>query len=746
MVRGFILAAALFVRWAAIGAEQPRAAELAAGLSQLSLNPAETYRVRDLELNRGDVKFYLTEGILSFFSPLNGRVVGALFTTENVESGDGEVLALPSERSERASLASFTQRPNLNEHLRAAIFFFSDNTAGELIREIKVRNIPSAPDLIDQLNAQFGRATRNLTGGIDLRILQSLADARPPGDGFFYAGLFGRTIPSFSMFYDPQTLEPVTFGQGATVGDAENFQVWAAYRSRRAPAFVPPPNRFSHYRLQTDIRPDLTLQSAADFDYRSEVADGRVLRFEMSDRLRVVDAMIDGVTVEVFQRPAVAAANANSGGAFLLITRAPLVPGDHHVTVRYGGGVIRQTASGTFFVDDRTSWFPYSASLSSTFDLIFHCPERLRLVSTGELISEEVKNGVRIVHRQNEEARPFAGFNLGRYSLLSHNGAKYRVEVYSDKEAGTPVADIPQQTERILDFYTQLWGVQPLHSLAVSPIAGYFGQGFPGLVYLSDAAYLRPENRAPALRTERFDTFLNRLLLPHEVAHQWWGNVVTSSTYRSGWLVEALANYSALQYLEATEAGGSARSILAQYRTDLLASSGGEKVEATGPLDWGSRLLNTRNPAAWQPIVYGKGVWVLHMLRQRLGDKAFNEFERQLLVEFRSRTFTNEDVAAVAAKLLPAGQFRDRDPGLKHFFDTWILNTGIPQLSLKREGRDWLLDVEGVDESFSVDVPIRCGRAEFELRATKGENYLPRAARQSNTCSLPDNNTFLYTK
>lgn len=738
-----LLASALTLQLAR-ASDSPRAAELAAGLAHLSLDAEATYRVRDLEVNRGGAKIYLTEGVLSFFAPLNGHVIGAVFTAENIESGDAEVLLLPPVRSERMSLASFIQHPNLDEHLRAAIFFFADATAAELRRQIEAHESKAAPELVEQLNSQFGPGARNLSGGIDLRILQSMLDAHAASDGFFYAALFGRTLPSFSLFYDPQSVEPVTLGQGAAVGTNDNFQVWATFRPRNVPTFVPPPNRFSNYRIEASIRADLTMAGKAEFAYQSTASDGRAIRFEMSERLRVVDAAIDGMPVEVFQRAAVASADAKAGGAFLLIASKVLVPGAHQVSVHYGGGVIRQTASGTFFVDDRTSWFPYSPSLSSTFDLTLHCPERLRLVSTGELISEEVKDGIRSVHRRAGVARPFAGFNLGRYALESHDGAHYKIEVYSDLAAGVSPTDIPHQTERILEFYTKLWGVAPLRSLAISPIAGYFGQGFPGLVYLSDAAYLRPENRAPAIRTERFDTFLNRLLLPHEIAHQWWGNMITSSTYRSAWLVEALANYSALQYLEAAEGRESVRSILSQYRGDLFLNSGGESMESTGPLDWGNRLLNTRNPAAWQTIVYGKGVWVLEMLRQRIGERGFIELERQMLAAFKNRTFTNEDVADMAAKLLPSGAFRERDRDLKLFFDTWIFNTGIPRLGLRRDGRDWLLDVAGVDESFSVDVPIRCGKSVFEVRATKGENYLPRETRGAAGCALPDASTFLY--
>src|SRR5262249_55063269 len=86
--------------------------------------------------------------------------------------------------------------------------------------------------------------------------------------------------------------------------------------------------------------------------------------------------------------------------------------------------------------------------------------------------------------------------------------------------------------------------------LAVVPIPGTFGQGFPGLVYLSTLAYLDPNARPSGARGPREQVFFSDLLQAHEVAHQWWGNIVLPAGYQDEWIPEALANYSALLYLE----------------------------------------------------------------------------------------------------------------------------------------------------------------------------------------------------
>src|SRR5690349_17981123 len=106
-------------------AQSPSAASLAGNLRGLSLDPNETYHVRDVQISRGDIKLYLNEGTLSFASGVIGKTVAAVFTTSGVDAGDAEVLVMPTSASERASLATYTGSPNLDEHFDSAVFLFT---------------------------------------------------------------------------------------------------------------------------------------------------------------------------------------------------------------------------------------------------------------------------------------------------------------------------------------------------------------------------------------------------------------------------------------------------------------------------------------------------------------------------------------------------------------------------------------------------------------------------------------------
>jgi aminopeptidase N len=231
-----------------------------------------------------------------------------------------------------------------------------------------------------------------------------------------------------------------------------------------------------------------------------------------------------------------------------------------------------------------------------------------------------------------------------------------------------------------LEYMAGKFGPPALPQLTVSPIPGAFGQGFPGLIYLSTLSYLRslPTSRSPAsLQTE---LFFEDVLQAHEVAHQWWGNRVTSATYRDGWLMEALANYSALLYLEKRKGARAVELMLDAYRSDLLAKSeSGQVVDSTGPIVLGPRLENSQEPRAWRSIIYGKGSWIIQMLRRRMGDERFFSMLRELMTRYGGKEISTEDFRQLAAQFLPP---KSDDPKLEAFFEQWVYGTGIPNLKL----------------------------------------------------------------
>jgi aminopeptidase N len=264
-----------------------------------------------------------------------------------------------------------------------------------------------------------------------------------------------------------------------------------------------------------------------------------------------------------------------------------------------------------------------------------------------------------------------------------------------------------------MEWMASQFGPPALPAVTVSPIPGNFGQGFPGLVYLSTISYLPEKDRPAAVQTSKLNIFYSELLLAHEAAHQWWGNLVTSATYRDEWLLEALANYTALMLVERKRGSRVLESILDEYRAELLRETGDPKqpIEAAGPITWGARLRGSEGLDPWRVITYCKGSWILHMLRRRLGDGPFLSMLAELRRKYEYNTITTEAFRALASRYTAKD---DPDRTLEGFFDAWVYGTGIPVLEtvVRTRGKPPAYEVavtvkqSGVPDDFVVELPV----------------------------------------
>jgi hypothetical protein len=735
--------------------------ELARQILDAGLDPRACYHVRDLEFGREDIRIYLTEGYLIFGKPVDGEPVSAVFTGD-IEGGDAEILVLPPSRSERLSLASFSGSPNLDEHFRSAAFIFSDDAYEQMMKAI-------APGGALKLEAERGAAlaanwepvVRNLTEGFQVRILKNVIERNRSSAGFFYGALAGQRLGNFDLLYDPTAVEQIHVGQVVVRSGHAFFDLWTQFQARsfRSGARTPPPDDVvvSQYKIDATVGPDLKLQATT----RAEVVPGpggwHALEFEISPQMRVSEARIEGEPAEVFQpdslRSSLILGEVNQ--PFLVIPAKPLEPGHkYEVEFKHSGMVVSDAGNGVYFVGARGSWYPNRFPQFARYDLTFHYPLELDLVATGRTIQQSVEGDMRVSRYRIDTPVRLAGFNLGNYEHRRVSRSGYTVDVYANRliepslephksilvlppKMGQPggrgltvdLTPFPTQDPRkikpaahleelageiagSLEFMASHFGPPVLKTLTVSPIPGHFGQGFPGLIYLSTLAYLDPRYRPPAVQTEMQELFYSDIMCAHETAHQWWGNVVAAGTTEDAWLMEALANYSALLYLERIKDSRAVDQVLANYRAHLLMKGqDGHPIESAGPIIWGDRLISSRTPDAWQVITYEKGSWIMHMLRERIGEERFLDMLGELRKRYEYRTVTTDEFRKLAAEALPP---KSVDPHLENFFDEWVYSTGIPTIRLTHQvhGKPPEVRVAGlvaqsdVPDDFSVWVPV----------------------------------------
>jgi hypothetical protein len=764
----FVVLASLAVlpSLAPAAAPEPAAAALARQIREAGLDPGECYKVLNLDFSREDLHVYFTAGYLIFGKPVNGVRLTAVFSAET-EGGDAELLLMPPRRSERLSLSNFAHVPNLEEHFRSAVLVFTDSTAKQLMEAVHKQEAERgaiwSPEMGQLLSSAWSQVVRNLSESFVVRLVDDLFSPGR-GAGMFYAALTSRNLGNFDLIYDPRAADAITVGQLTHRDNRSVFDIWTTFESRgfRTGNRAKPEQPFSlsDFRIDAAISPDLSMQAVTRVTLEFKGAPAQAFQFDISPRVRVTAASVDGKPAEVFARESLrdTAIRGSENEPFLLVAPHPLEAGrPHQVEVHHEGSVISDSGNGVYYVAARGAWYPHRGANFAIYDLTFRYPAELTLVSTGELVEEHTAQAagpdVRVSHRRTSSPVRTAGFNLGRYEKISARRDAYTVEVYGNRTVETalvpkrvePPAQVepphrlprrapsppssaseppppPDPTLRLrtlstevaaaFDFMTAQFGPANLNTLTVSPIPGTFGQGFPGLVYLSTLSYLNPEQRPIPVRDANTQLFFSDLLVAHEVAHQWWGNLITESTYHDEWLMEALANYSALLYLEKRRGTRALESVLDQYRANLVSKGAdGRPLESTGPITWGRRLQGATSAEAWRAIVYEKGSWIIHMLRRRMGDAAFTRMLAELCKRYRFQALSTGDFERVAEEFLPPNS---PEPTLENFFDTWVYDTGVPTLKVSSSVRgkapalklNVTVTQTGVPDDFSTLAPV----------------------------------------
>jgi hypothetical protein len=685
-------------------------------LRSAGLDESKVFHVREAALERGELHLYLTDGTIAFTHDVQGRVTGAYF------AGEGEVLMRPPDLTEHASLGLFSGMGVLDEHFSAAYLRFNSDLPGEL--KPYLRESEEQEEFVRAHDAQ-AKELAELDG---LRLLESLTEdtALSKHDRFLHARLATR-LGSLDVYDDSQQEDQFLVARLDYARGNPYFDVWMAFTGQDAqrqgegrvvdPAGSAWAVAVETFRIDTALKPPEMLEATAELDVEVRNGGQKLLVFELSRWLQVSAVNVDGTEVEFLQNEALSGSELARIGNDLVTVVMPstLQAGEHHrLRFHYAGAVMQQAAPGLLYVGARGTWYPNRGMQMSHFELTFRWPKGWTLVASGRrtLIREE--GDAEVGNWSSEEKIPLAGFNLGRFvrATAQIDGvevASYSAGVVEESLASaTPVmateaaarnAAIAKRSAEAMKKYEQWFGAYPYKSLALTQMPGPVSQGFPTLVYLSSFAYLSDEERRALNLTEFQRLIFGGFMQDHETAHQWWGDRVGWKSYRDQWLMEALANLSALMILEEKHPA-QARELLEQYREQLLKTNAeGKRYADAGPVTLGYRLSSAVFPNAYIPVTYGRGLWLLVMLRDYFADYENLETTKDAekvesgrflaaLREFGKRydrsTATIDDFRKVLEEFLPARARYEGAQSLNWFFEEWVRGSSVPEIDLKR--------------------------------------------------------------
>jgi len=720
-------------------------------LSNVGLDSSRVYRARELSFDRAAFHISLDDGVIGFTQDVAGCVTGAFF------EGEGEILMTPPNQVERASMALQTGAAILEERFNSAYFRFNDDTFTEIQSYLVPAEDPTGfasrwnqtarnlaePDAL-RLFTTFSQRLPSI--GTTENTAKPCAN---PDDRFLHARMQGQTKGTFDVFFDSAAVEQVWAAQSRNVEGITYYNVWTSYSPAkkssdgnqtasevgRADAIDILSNK-----IRVDIKPPTTIDAVATLDLKVRQGGQRTVVFELARLLHLTEVLADSHPVEFIHNPSVEGTQLARHGNDLVavVFPAPIQTGQRiQLRFTYGGEVLSEAAAGLLYVGARGTWYPNRGIAMSNFDLEFHYPPEWTLVATGQRVDapsatastpgETSLPAEQVSRWVSERPIPVAGFNLGKYQHAEARAGDVFVDTYATKtvergfpaENQTALPDVPSisrtapplavtaappsparneqmvasMSAHAIESYSRWFGPYPYHRLALAQFPGNMSQGWPGLVFLSSLSYLTNEEKNH-LHLSPVEKTLIGVVVGHETAHQWWGDLVTWNDYRDQWIPEALANYSALMLVEA-EDSTKFHDVLNKYRNDLFfKNSAGVRLMEDGPVTLGNRLSCSQFPTGYEAISYGRGTWLLHMLRNMLRaaeppaanagadavqDEPFIRALRKVRERYEGKPITTRELLQVFEEDLPRPLWFEGRKSLDWFYNGWVNGTAVPR-------------------------------------------------------------------
>lgn len=326
------------------------------------------------------------------------------------------------------------------------------------------------------------------------------------------------------------------------------------------------------------------------------------------------------------------------------LAAAPAIDQEITVVIRYkgipaGGMKIQPTKFGdrSFMCENWPNnarhWLPtvdhpYD---KATSEFIVTAPAHYKVVSNGLLLEESMLDKTtKLTHWKQSVPVSCWLFVLGvaEFSVQyvdDFNGKSIQTWVYpKDREAG--FLDFAEPTKQVLQFYSDLVG-----PFAYEKLASIETQSVGGGMETSSAIFY-DEKMVTGKKSVRL-----RNVVIHELAHQWFGNAVTESTWDDAWLSEGFATYFTLLFIENAYGHDEfINGIKAARKTvyDLTKKDSSWAIVAERSAEKG---LVTSG------LTYQKGAWILHMLRDRMGHDAFRKGIQAYYKKFYNANATTND-------------------------------------------------------------------------------------------------------
>lgn len=343
---------------------------------------------------------------------------------------------------------------------------------------------------------------------------------------------------------------------------------------------------------------------------------------------------------------------------------------------------------GDNWPDRGRHWLPVidHPSDKASVEFIVIAPSHYSVVSNGVKVEESPLDGERtLTHWREDTPIPVKVMVIGiaRFAV-QQSGVVATIPVESWVYPQNRIEGFNDYrfAPKVLDYFCNHIGPYPFKKLAnVQSKTRWGGLENAGAIFYTESSVNGKGN--------------HESLIAHEIAHQWFGNSATENDWHHVWLSEGFATYFANLYLENAygrnklieEQVSDRKQIIEYYKKNQA------PIVDTTLTDINKVLsINT----------YQKAGWVLHMLRNKIGDSTFWSGIRKYYTTFQYRNALTSDFINIMESV--SGQ------DLKKFFSQWLYQGGHPQIMI-----NWRFNPQKKQTEFTILQHQKSGLFEFPL-------------------------------
>ena len=263
-------------------------------------------------------------------------------------------------------------------------------------------------------------------------------------------------------------------------------------------------------------------------------------------------------------------------------------------------------------------------------------PEDVLLAASGVRIAYQNEGDRQVITQVAALAREFYLAGSVNYQVQTLSEDNVSFAIYSRPEVGSSAYKSLEQMAEAVSIFTRHYGEYPYRELeivATPTSAG--GVEYPGIIAINQTFYVPGETPG-----DRGSDIMVESVVVHEVAHQWFYNIVGDDQGREPWLDEAMAQYLTYQYFNDRYGSIVGKNYIEFWRdrwqrVELEPIPIGLPVEAYSDLEYGA-------------IVYGRGPLFLKALSDKMGEAEFGQFLKDYFTTYSWKVATGENFQALA--------------------------------------------------------------------------------------------------